>query len=625
MKIVFACFVLCVTTFFIYAFLAINELKLKMDLNKISEAVTLQKASTLEGGTTVRKMDLDNYLLFSNINNIDVFKKKELNKNTLENKKTVEINESIELPKLNLNHCRKYKCIQIRKKFTDIPSSVWKALLGTEDFRFLEHRGVDPFSIARAIVVDIIAMKFVQGGSTLTQQLVKNLFLSNEKKLSRKIKEIIYAFYIENVLEKEDIIELYLNEVFWGVHQGVYLKGFYAASLAYFEKKPKELTDYEATILVSLLKGPNYYKPSKSIDRLKDRTTAVYRRLIGLSLVTEKIDEIWNDEKWQNFQNNFINNQKKNEFYSFYLISQNEEQYIDSFDKLVFYNAIDERISLLKERLGSADIAVKAIIADKECKEYDCINLFSYYSKFQREKRIAIEDEKHQVGSLLKPIVYDSFIDLGRDYSEEISTAPIQLKLLSGIWSPKDYSKAKLDKITLKEALQKSKNIPLIRVANEIGFDVLEKSLDKKIPNLLKPLGEYPAQLLGSLELSLEQVLETYSRFLSKRCDELKNTNTKFENSILNYMSVAGETTISRLVRSPLKGALVFGKTGTSNNGLDNWYFAFDGKTNYLIWFGVESERDKIDLKISGASTSFMIFQDFMINRGKQISEVYCH
>ena len=181
-----------------------------------------------------------------------------------------------------------------------------------------------------------------------------------------------------------------------------------------------------------------------------------------------------------------------------------------------------------------------------------------------------------------------------------------------------------MDEITLKEALQKSKNIPLVRVASEIGFDKLEEKLAPKIPRLKSPLAEFPAQLLGALELSLEEVFSSYRSFLVGKCEELEKSDQDFEKSILYYMSVASETTISRVARPPLSHALVFGKTGTSNNGLDNWYFAFDGRQLYVFWFGVESKRDETNLRISGASTAFRMFQDFIIYRGKQVSEVYC-
>lgn len=233
-------------------------------------------------------------------------------------------------------------------------------------------------------------------------------------------------------------------------------------------------------------------------------------------------------------------------------------------------------------------------------------------------------EEAHQVGSLLKPIVYESFITLGKKYDDMVSTDSISLNLKSGKWTPKDYSKAKQSEVTLKEALQKSKNIPLIRVASEVGFENLESLLLEFLPTLQTPLGEYPAQLLGSIELSMGSVMDTYRKFIRKECSKVEDKTKSLEDSVLYYMAQASETTISNIAEGGLKKATIFGKTGTSNNGLDNWYFAFDGEEYYLVWFGVESGRSESNVRLTGGSSAFRIFQNFINNRGKLTSELHC-
>lgn len=605
-----------------YSYSVVSELKLKIKETGIVRTSVQQHPSTLESDTKVKSYQLKEFLLFTQGGDLldELVSEQRIQKSGDD----YFVNKQILLPQIYENDCSRVRCVQIKTNFSDIPSSIWKALLGTEDFRFLEHRGVDPLAIGRAVLVDIIAMKFVQGGSTLTQQLMKNLFLTNERNLSRKLRELVYALYIENVMSKEQIMTLYLNEVFWGTFQGIYLKGHKAASLAYFHKAPKDLTDYEATILVALLKGPTFYGPSGKIERLRARTRAVYRRLKSLNLVSKLGDEEWSDHEWLVFQEKFKERKQKSYFKNYYLVSQSRETALEPYEKYVFYESVRATNERLRSRISDADIGIKAMVGDKGCRGYDCTEVFSFYSKLEREKRAAIVHERHQVGSLLKPIVYDSLIDLGRSYDEEISTKKLVLQLKSGEWAPKDYSRTKEDTVLLKTALQKSRNIPLIRVASEVGFDKLEDLLVSKIPGLKLPLSEYPAQLLGAVELTLEEVFRLYSDFIQNKCRSIKMAGEKLENTILYYMSVAGETTISGLAKAPLKNAYIFGKTGTTNKGLDNWYFAFDGKQIYVIWYGVESSRDKYDIRISGASTSFMIFQDFIHHRGKQIAEIHC-
>lgn len=605
-----------------HCYTVIEELRLKIKESHIVGAQVTQNKSIIESDTTIKKSHLFDLLTFSDS---PQFIENAIAENHFEQKgDSFYVLKEIILPSIFENDCQLIRCVQIKQSFENIPSSIWKALLGTEDFRFLEHRGVDPLAIIRAVIVDLLAMKFVQGGSTLTQQLMKNLFLTNERSLARKFKELIFALYIENIMEKEEIITLYLNEVFWGTIQGVQLKGYHAASLAYFNKQPRELSDFEATVLVSLLKGPTYYRPSSNIDGLNLRATAVYKRLQDLNLMSRSAENFWKADDWNNFKKKYVENINRNHFKIYNRLSKNSEMVLGAFEKYVFYDAVLKNRERLSERAQGADIAIKAIIANKDCEGFDCKNAFSYYSKLERDKRVSITNEYHQIGSLFKPIVYDTFIKFGRKYDEEVSTQNITLNLKSGPWSPKDYSKAHEDKILLKTALQKSKNIPLIRIASEVGFDKMEESLGLLIPRLKTPLAEYPAQLLGAIELSLEEVFLVYRKFIMDKCTSIKSNNESLEQTILYFMSVASETTISKIAKAPLKNAYVFGKTGTSNDGLDNWYFAFDGKQIYVIWYGVESERDKHDIRISGASSSFMIFQDFINNRGKQISEIHC-
>lgn len=602
-----------------YIYISVNELKLKLTRLNLEKSSTAQQTSTLEKGGIIDRESLKNYLLFTDNKN---FRIDENNSERISGGKFI-ITDSTQLPQLLENSCERYNCLQFKASFEQIPSTIWKALLGTEDFRFLEHRGIDYIAIGRAIVADIVAMKFVQGGSTLTQQLVKNLFLTSEKTISRKVKELIYAFYIENILEKDEIVALYLNEVFWGTFQGIYLKGFYSSSLAYFDKVPSELSAYESVILISLLKGPYFYHPEKNLDRLKNRANAVLERLKGLNLLSDRTQS-WNDQAWTKWQKGYLERSKGFSFKTHYSVSQNTDTELEGFEKFILVDGVYSVQRLLKSRTNKADIGIKILVFNKRCNSFDCPETFSFYSKTQRDKRAAMLDESHQVGSLLKPIVYESFIAHGKAYDDMVSTEPITLELKSGPWTPKDYSKAKEDEVSLKVALQKSKNIPLIRLAHEIGFDKIEQSLAQYIPKLKSPLAEYPAQLLGAVELTMGEVMSSYNKFIKDECAQVIRDDVELENSVLYYMSQAQETTISNLAQGSIKNAAIFGKTGTSNNGFDNWFFAFDGEEYYLIWFGVESGRTDASLRLTGGSSAFRIFQNFINNRGKLTSELHC-
>lgn len=597
---------------------SISELRLKLEEASLApNKAELGKPSLLEEGSRLLQSDWKEFEIFLEA-------KYESEKIVRGGYNYYLVDEDITLPKVLVNDCQRVYCLQFKKNFSEIPPFIWKALLGTEDSRFLDHKGVDPKAITRAIIVDLIAMKFVQGGSTLTQQLVKNLFLSNEKTLIRKLKELVYALYIEQKYSKEMILSLYLNEVFWGSFQGIYLKGFHSASLAYFNKPPDELSEFESTILISFLKGPNYYTPRKSFKAIKQRSESVFKRLQKIGVFSEEIKK-WTEEEWTSWREEFLERNSLNHFRTFYRLGQTENSLLEDYEHFVLIKHSLDHLEKFKEKIkGKGDLAIKIYIGDIHCDVINCESDLWYYSKPERNLEKAIKDEFHQVGSLLKPMIYDLFVEEGREWDELVSTDPITLKLLSGNWSPKDYSKVKVPEISIKESLQKSKNIPLIRLAEEVGFEKIENKLLGYIPKLKTPLKEYPAQLLGAVELSLFEMFNVYKKFLSKKCSQIIEDGVKYEESVLGHMSDAKATTISKLVRGELKENYLFGKTGTSNKGRDNWYLSFDGRRIYLIWVGSEGPNTGEELYLTGGGTSFRIFQSYLINRGKLAPETYC-
>lgn len=576
-----------------------------------------------DAGALIKEAELRAYYQFSDEQTpYSIWMKNKTKLNHLEKIKNnqILIHNSFKLKELKLNHCQNIYCYQHRVPFNKIPSVFWKGLIGIEDHRFLEHFGVDFKSIARAIYTDIKAMKFVQGGSTLTQQLVKNLFYSNEKTLVRKIKEVIVAIYIESKFEKENILEGYFNEVFWGSLEGIRIKGLYAASLIYFDKRPEQVTPYEAAILISLLKGPNYYSPVKKVERLKSRVNVVFKKLVELRLFSVDGIKEWNDKKWLSWSDGLKNKQKNNIMKSIWWTSVETNSLISSYDQFVFKVKSEQLLDNINNRFPDKDIAVKVYMSKIGGEDLP----YKYYSKFERKLENAIFQEKHQVGSTLKPILYYIYSSLGRDMNEKTSTEEIKLELKSGDWSPRESHIIKEKKVTLKDALKHSYNRPIIRIANEIGFNNLEKELMDYVPSLLTPLGEYPSQLLGAVELSVQELFDSYTKFINSECKEVREGKRKWEDTILYILSDPTTTTVRKIVGSKMKNMRFFGKTGTSNNGYDNWFIFFDGENLGVIWVGLEGKRDNKQLKLYGGTTAFKLYQSFSRDRGKRFNELSC-
>jgi len=533
-------------------------------------------------------------------------------------KQLVTFSEDLELISPLENDCDLIYCYQHRVNFDKIPSQFWKGLMGIEDYRFLDHFGVDLKSIVRAAVIDIIEMKVVQGGSTLTQQLVKNLFYSNEKKISRKIKEMIVAIYIESKYPKENILEAYFNEVFWGALGSVRIKGIYAASLFYFDKRPQEIDPYEASILIGLLKGPNYYRPLKYLDRLIQRTNVVYSKLGELNLYPASPELKWKKQEWESWQKKLKKRAEEKWHLDLWKSLKNKEDYLNPYEKFVFNHKASQIMGFIKIRAPDQDMAIKALIGSPKMGDS---NFFTYYSKYERSKDVAIKSEQHQVGSTLKPLLYSYFLDHDLSLEDKVETTPIELKLISGNWSPREAHDGLPKEVTLSTALAKSYNRPVIRLAEKIGFDVLEKELEDVIPRLQKPLSEYPAQLLGAVELSLSELHEIYRKFISKEC--AKGLDEKNPN-VLYLLSDPKQTTVRLAVGSVIGKQRFFGKTGTSNKGFDNWFLYFDGVRLGVVWVGLEGSRDVKQFKLYGSNTSFKIFELYARDSGRRFGELNC-
>lgn len=532
--------------------------------------------------------------------------------------------DDIYLKRTLLNSCREVNCLQFRLRFDEIPSVFWQGLMGIEDSRFLDHNGIDPISILRAIFVDIKTLSLAQGGSTLTQQLVKNTFLDSEKTFKRKIMEVFFSIYLEKGFSKEEILTIYLNEMYWGVVSGVKIKGIQAASFAYFNKNIESLSEYEVSILIGLLKGPGYYSPLKNTEKAKERANVVYEKLKSEHFISGVGTEKWDDKKWKEFEKNLKERNTKSFLKTLSHLLRRESSFLNLYKEFVVIENIQELLLKAKNENKGQDLAFKIYILNKNCENDPCEKSFFYYTKEERSFYTALNSEKHQVGSILKPFSYEFFREKGMSWNDEVQVKDITLKLKSGDWTPKNSHKINHDFVTAKEALQDSLNTPLIYLANKYGFFDLEIFLKNYFSDLKSPLSEYPAQLLGAYETTIQKLTNSYLKFIKKICADIGNGNYNEEDSVLFQLTDHKNTTIKNLLKKNMEHFKFFGKTGTTNNSSDNWYVAFDGENFYTLWFGRETLKGDGKLKASGASTAFRVFQDFILYKGERIRDFEC-
>lgn len=549
--------------------------------------------------------------------------------------KTLEVLENLEFEIENINDCEEVQCYQRRIGFEDIPPALWRGLIGVEDERFLTHRGVDLKALLRAIWVDIKERRLAQGGSTITQQVARNLYLGLEKSFSRKWKEILLSIFMEYELSKEEILQIYLNEVFWGSLSNIRVKGVYAASVFYFGKKPVDLSPYEVSILIAMLKGPNFYHPLRNAERLKERANLLLNKLKEMQLVSKTSKE-WNDGDWKNWQKMLKDAHDDKRLVAITNLLKRSESQIEFYEEYLLVSRLEEILAevKLKPEMQNQEMAYKIFVEDLSCvynqsdenSDGICPNFFSYYSKQERKEEAAFLNEAHQIGSLMKPIVYRAIISSGKNMSDKVSTTPLKIKLRTSVWEPKESRNADLSilEMSIKDALQKSRNIPLIRLSQEVGFPYLEEFLYPYVPKLIKPLSEFPAQLLGSLELTIIELGEMYSKFIKDECLDILTDKIDESTSPLLVLSFPSETTIASAASFEAKNHYFFGKTGTSNNSNDNWFVGFDGLHLFVIWIGNEKKEQEKSLDLSGAWYSYRGFERYVLYRGKTLEPIDC-
>jgi len=533
-----------------------------------------------------------------------------------------------------------YKKHRYYASFDEIPPRAIEALLAIEDTTFFEHPGINVDAIFRAIIKDVKAGKMVEGASTITQQLVKNRLLTREKKLSRKVKELIYSLKLEQQLTKEQILERYLNEIYFG--HGYY--GIKTAADGYFHKKLSDLTLKEIAILVGLPKAPSSYAPTKNYEISMGRANRVVKRMYTLGWIDNtaynqalyETPKVYNETLTQNLAP-FIVDEVARRVYKIG---------IDDFKTggYEIYTSIDMRLqNAARESIKSAyDKSIKRIEGYKKYEESllkknknykvsDDVNtsllngaLVSLDSKtgdilalvgsvdYKKSSYNRATQGRRQPGSAFKPFIYQVAVDLGYSGATELVdiARTYEYKKNGEVlkWQPKNYEKNYKGLVSLREALIHSRNLATINLVNEIGLGELlyefRKFGIKNLPNDL-------SIALGTISLSPLELAKYYTSFA--------NGGIQVEPHLIQYINQNTEkvyekqertrfiteptqafimTTILRDVvkrgtgrRAKVKGIELAGKTGTTNNNIDGWFAGFSPTVETVVWFGTDDNK----------------------------------
>ena len=533
--------------------------------------------------------------------------------------------------------------------YDEIPGYLVEALIAIEDTRFFEHNGVNPDAIIRAALRNFKAGHKVEGGSTLTQQLVKNTILTNERSYSRKIKEAILAMKIENALTKEQILERYLNEMFFG--HGYY--GVKTASKGYFRKELNELTLKESVLLAGLMKAPSSYDPTRHLDKSLTRASTILSRMRKLGWITKEeylksakeIPTIYKDTLTQNiapYITDEVVRRLKKEFkdiksggYTIHTTIDMKQQKIAR-DALRYAHKkiVKKRGETLKKTtLNGAILAVenstghiKAMVGGVNYKK----------SAFNRASMMT-----RQPGSAFKPFIYQVALDIGYNPATELTDVARTFQYYSNgkrmIWRPKNYESNFVGFIKLREALVHSRNLATINLVTEIGVQrIFEKLKPLNIPHIPQDM----SIALGNLGLSPVKMAQIYSAFANggHMIEPKLISKVMARNGTVIYESKTQEITdfttpeqaylMTNILRdivlrgtgrnAQVPGVEVVGKTGTTNKNVDAWFCGYSPTTEVIVWMGRDNNKP-IGRGGTGGGTSAPAFSYFL----KKLHKLY--
>ena len=505
----------------------------------------------------------------------------------------------------------------------EVPALLPEALKAVEDRKFDTHHGVNPLAILRALFVNVRAGQVEQGGSTLTQQLVKSYFLDSRRTIRRKIEEAIMAFILESRFEKADIMNAYINEIYLGQDGRRAVHGFGLASQFYFGKPLSELNLPEIALMVAIVRGPSYYDPRRHEERVLERRNLVLKVLAEQGVV--KPDEAERAMKAPlgitdtahrsaNYFPAFLDlvRRQLREDYPEQALTETGLTVFSTLDPLLQEKAEDALSDELERqdkggRKAARGLEGSVVVTTPQTGEVIAI-VGGRRASFDGFNRAL--DMKRPIGSLAKPMVYLAALQSGSyTPASVVMDEPVELKLESGdLWKPNNYDRKIHGQVTLLRALTQSYNLATVNLGMDVGLGPIAKTyvqlgLDQAPP-------KYPSIMLGTAQLNPVEVAQMYNtlanggfrsplRAVRAVIDEQGKALKAPELEVTEAAPAEAVYTLNRMLievfergtARPAKRALppnlvVAGKTGTSNDYRDSWFAGFSGGHLIVVWMG---------------------------------------
>jgi penicillin-binding protein 1B len=507
----------------------------------------------------------------------------------------------------------------------DVPPLLRSGIKLIEDRRFDEHHGVDAYGVLRAMWANIRAGRVVQGGSTLTQQLVKNYFLSDEQTASRKATEALMALRLEAHFSKEEILVAYLNEVYLGQDGARAIHGFGLGSEYYFAKPLAELDPGELSLLIGLVKGPSYYDPRKHPDRARTRRNLVLQELGEAHLIdaaTAKraaADPLGLRPPGGSYVPAYLDlvrRHLKRDYAEADLAAAGLSVYtsLDPRAQAAAEHALNRNLKRLDAASRVRGTGLEGAVIVVEPNSGDVVAVVGGRDADSEGFDRAL-DARRPIGSLVKPAVYLTALETGRyNAATVIQDAPIELKLRDGsVWAPQNFEHQVYGPVPMARALAESMNLATVRLGLDLGLPKVAQTLQQLGLETAPTLN--PSMLLGTVEMTPLEVVQIYTSLanggfrarlravravLDEHGHPLKSFKVQVEavappaavyqlDQMLTLVTTHG-TGREAAARLP-RGLIVAGKTGTSSDTRDSWFAGFTGSYLSVVWVGYDDNR----------------------------------
>ncbi len=522
---------------------------------------------------------------------------------------------------------------------TELPTTLLQGLQAVEDRDFKNHHGINLGGIARAAWRNLLAGHVVQGGSTITQQLVKNRLRASQRSWLRKINEAMLALLLENRLDKGRILQDYLNEVYWGQAGKVAIHGIAQAADYYFATAPERLDLAQQALLIGLIKGPSWYNPRKHPERARQRRNLVLRLMADTGIISEAQRAQAAARPLAVTPRGRLHSGAYADFMQ--LVRQRLQQRfrpqqlqqaglrifttLDPWAQQQLSDSLAAKVPQIQPSLQAAAVLTRRLSGE-------ILALDGGIERFSGFNRALLA--RRQIGSLIKPFIYLAGLELLPDFSLDslLPDQPVAIRTRRGeTWQPRNFSQQSHGDVSAADALKHSWNLATVHLGQRIGLKRLAQFLNRL--GLHTPARLHPSLLLGAVELSPLETSQLYQLLASGGAQNetialravtdasgrvllrpktatpppLNAAHVRQIQRVLNEITESG--TAASLRQWPQLLRPLFGKTGTTNGGRDNWFAGFDRRYLLTVWVGRDDNRPT---GLTGARAALPVWADAM-------------